>query len=53
MGTGAAMGVGAVCGVVLGIIVSATTDVPLAPEGGLLLGLLAGWLYGRRQPEAG
>jgi hypothetical protein len=28
----------------LGIIVSVTTDVPLAPETGLLLGALVGWL---------
>jgi hypothetical protein len=39
--------VGAVIGLALGIVVSVTTDVPLAPEVGLLLGGLVGWL-GRR-----
>jgi hypothetical protein len=29
---------------VLGIVVSVTTDVPLAPEVGLVLGALVGWL---------
>ena len=46
MSTGAAIGVGAVIGLVLGILISAITDIPLAPEGGLLLGVLAGWAYG-------
>jgi hypothetical protein len=41
--------VGAVIGLALGILVSVTTDVPLAPEAGLLLGLLAGWLSRRRR----
>jgi uncharacterized membrane protein len=36
--------VGAVVGLVLGILVSVTTDVPFAPEAGLLLGALVGWL---------
>ena len=35
--------VGAVLGLALGILVSATTDVPFAPEVGLLLGALIGW----------
>jgi F0F1-type ATP synthase assembly protein I len=35
--------VGAVVGLALGILVSATTDVPFAPEAGLLLGALVGW----------
>jgi hypothetical protein len=48
MSIGAAIAVGAVIGLVLGIIVSETTDVPLAPEVGLLLGALAGW-FSRRQ----
>jgi hypothetical protein len=39
--------VGAVVGLVLGILVSVTTDVPLAPEGGLALGALFGWLSRR------
>lgn len=40
--------VGAVIGLALGILVSVTTDVPLAPEAGLVLGLLVGWLSRRR-----
>ena len=36
--------VAAVVGLALGILVSVTTDVPLAPEGGLVLGALVGWL---------
>ena len=39
--------VGAVAGLVLGILVGVTTDVPLAPEGGLALGALVGWLSRR------
>jgi hypothetical protein len=31
-------------GLALGILVSVTTDLPLAPEAGLLLGALIGWL---------
>jgi hypothetical protein len=46
MSTGAAIAVGAVIGLALGIVVSVATDIPLAPEGGLLLGILAGWAYG-------
>lgn len=34
---------GAVVGAALGILVSVTTDVPFAPEIGLLLGGLVGW----------
>jgi hypothetical protein len=36
-----------VCGVIglgLGILVSVTTDIPLAPEIGLVLGLAVGWI---------
>ena len=33
---------GAVMGLALGMVVSVTTDVPLAPEAGLLLGALVG-----------
>jgi hypothetical protein len=36
--------VGAVIGLALGIVVSLTIDVPLAPEAGLVIGLLGGWL---------
>jgi ElaB/YqjD/DUF883 family membrane-anchored ribosome-binding protein len=39
--------VGAVIGLVLGILVSVTTDVPFAPEVGLVLGALVGWLSRR------
>jgi len=39
--------VGAVIGVALGILVSVTTDIPLAPEIGLVLGALVGW-FSRR-----
>ena len=39
--------VGAVIGLLLGILVSVTTDVPLAPEAGLVLGALVGWLSRR------
>jgi hypothetical protein len=42
------LGVGAVIGLALGILVSVTTDVPLVPEAGLVLGLLVGWLSRRR-----
>jgi hypothetical protein len=47
MSTGAAIGVGAVTGLALGILVSVITDVPLAPEVGLVLGALVGWLSRR------
>ena len=36
MSTGAAIAVGAVTGLALGILLSVTTDVPLAPEVGLV-----------------
>ena len=39
--------VGAVVGLSLGILVSVTTDVPFAPELGLVLGALVGWLSRR------
>lgn len=43
-GTWFFVGVGAAIGAALGVLVSMTTDVPLAIEGGLVLGALAGWL---------
>jgi hypothetical protein len=46
-GTWLFVGVGALIGVVLGILVSVTTEVPLAPEAGVILGALAGWLFHR------
>jgi ElaB/YqjD/DUF883 family membrane-anchored ribosome-binding protein len=36
--------IGGVVGLVLGMVVSVTTDVPFAPEVGTAIGLLAGWL---------
>jgi hypothetical protein len=39
--------VGGVIGLALGILVAVTTDVPLAPEAGLVLGALVGWLSRR------
>jgi hypothetical protein len=50
MSVGATIGLGAVLGVALGIVVSITTDVPFAPEAGLLLGALGGWLL---RPKGG
>ena len=47
MSAGAAIAVGAVAGLLLGIVVSVATGLPLAPEGGLLLGGLLGWVAGR------
>jgi uncharacterized protein (TIGR03382 family) len=49
MSTGAAIAIGAVVGLALGILVSVTTDIPLAPEIGLALGALLGWLSRRRR----
>ena len=43
--------IGASVGVALGILVSVATDLPLAPEVGLLLGALGGWLFGRKRPS--
>ena len=42
---------GAAVGVALGILVSVTTEVPFAPEVGLVLGALVGWFSatGRRR----
>jgi Flp pilus assembly protein TadB len=47
----AAIAVGAAVGLALGIIVAVTTDLPLAPEVGLILGALIGWLARRERPE--
>jgi uncharacterized membrane protein len=47
MSIGLAIALGAVTGLALGIAVSLTTDVPLAPEVGLVLGALGGWLSRR------
>lgn len=45
MGVAIAIGVGA--GFALGILVAVTTDIPLAPEIGIALGALVGWLLTR------
>ena len=47
MTVGATIALGAFIGLVLGILVSLTTNVPLAPEAGLVLGAGAGWLVSR------
>jgi hypothetical protein len=47
MSLGAAIAVGAATGLALGILVSVITDVPLAPEAGLLVGALIGWFLRR------
>jgi len=47
MSAGVAIAVGAVLGLTLGILVSIATDLPLAPEAGLALGALGGWLSRR------
>ena len=39
--------IGAMVGLALGVGVSITTDIPLAPEAGLLIGSLVGWLLRR------
>ena len=46
-GTWLSLATGAVTGLALGVLVSLTTDVPLAPEVGFVLGALAGWLSHR------
>jgi hypothetical protein len=46
-GTWFFLAVGAVIGLALGILASVTTDLPLAPEAGLVLGALVGWLSRR------
>jgi hypothetical protein len=45
MSMGAAVGLGVAVGLIVGIAGSLTTDVPFAPEVGLALGALAGWLW--------
>jgi hypothetical protein len=47
MSVGVAMAVGAVLGLAIGIVVSVATDIPFAPEAGLALGALLGWLARR------
>ena len=45
MSMGAAVGLGVAVGLAVGIGVSLITDVPFAPEVGLALGALVGWLW--------
>ncbi len=47
MSVGAYIAIGAVAGLALGILVSIASDLPLAPEIGLVLGGLVGWLLAR------
>jgi hypothetical protein len=47
MSMGVAIALGAGIGLALGIVIGLTTDVPLAPEVGLVLGALVGWLFRR------
>jgi hypothetical protein len=47
MSVGARIALGAAIGLALGIVIAVVTDVPLAPEAGLILGALVGWLSGR------
>ena len=49
MSVGVVIALGAVLGLGLGIVVSVVSDVPFAPEAGLVLGALAGWLSGRNR----
>lgn len=48
MSVGVVIALGAVLGLALGILVSVTTGVPFAPEAGLVLGALVGWLWRRK-----
>ena len=47
MSVGAATALGGAVGLALGIVVSVTTEVPLAPEAGFVVGALLGWLSRR------
>jgi len=48
---GATIALGAVLGLAVGIVVSVTTDFPLAPEAGLVLGAVVGWLSRRDRAQ--
>ncbi len=45
MSMGAAVALGVAIGLLVGIAVSVITGVPFAPEVGLALGALGGWLW--------
>lgn len=47
MSVGAAIALGAVVGLALGVVVGVATDLPFAPEVGLLGGAAVGWLARR------
>lgn len=47
MSVRAAIAAGGVIGLIVGIAISVTTDIPLAPEAGLALGAMIGWLSQR------
>jgi hypothetical protein len=42
--------VGAVLGLLAGVVVSLATDLPLAPEAGLVIGGLIAWAARRNRP---
>jgi hypothetical protein len=48
MSAGVAIALGAALGLLLGIVVSLATELPLAPEAGIVLGALLGWMSLRR-----
>jgi hypothetical protein len=53
MSAAPSIGIGAVAGFALGVLVGVSTDLPLAPEAGALLGVLGGWLLGRKTSGRG
>ncbi len=48
-GTSVAVSVGAAIGLALGIVVSLATELPFAPEAGLVIGGLAAWVSRRNR----
>jgi ribose/xylose/arabinose/galactoside ABC-type transport system permease subunit len=51
MSVGAVIAIGGLVGLVFGVAVSLITDIPLAPEVGLAVGALVGWLWRRNPAE--
>jgi hypothetical protein len=47
MSVSVAIGLGAVLGLAIGIVVGVISDIPFAPEAGLVFGALVGWLARR------